>query len=189
MSFYREYISELMSFLNNLSDSDLSKLENVLVEAYKNNRMIFVIGNGGSAATASHMANDFSKGAVIPDKKRIKMLSLTDNVSWMTALGNDSSYEDIFVEQLKNFMNPKDVLLSISASGNSKNLVKAIEYSNSIGGVSFSLLGFSGGKMKEISTDYIHIPNYNYGIVEDIHLIINHIIAQKMKNDTKNGVL
>lgn len=187
MSFYKNYIDELINHLNELKENDLSKLEEVLTDAYNNDRMVFVIGNGGSAATASHMSTDFSKGTIVADKKRIKMLSLTDNVSWMTALGNDISYEDIFVEQLKTFMKPNDVLISISASGNSKNLVKAIEYSNSIGGISFSLLGFSGGKMKEVSTHNIHISNFNYGIVEDIHLIINHIISQKMKHDTINN--
>lgn len=187
MSFYRTYIDELIRHLNDLQELDLARLENTLLDAYLNDRMIFVIGNGGSAATASHMATDFSKGTTVASKKRIKMLSLTDNVAWMTALGNDLSYEDIYVEQLKTFLQPGDVLLSISASGNSKNLVKAVEYCNAHGGKSVSLLGFSGGKLKELSHEFIHIPNFNYGVVEDIHLVINHIVSQKLKEYIQNN--
>lgn len=181
MSYYKDYMDNLIALLNSIDHSLLEKLEQVILEAYENDKTIFVIGNGGSASAASHWACDFSKGTYVSGKKRLKMLSLTDNVALISAISNDISYEEIFVEQLKIFMKEGDVVIGISASGNSLNVVKAIEYCNNNKGISFSIVGFNGGKMKKISRYFIHLKNNNYGNVEDVHMVIDHMVSQKLK--------
>lgn len=176
--YFKQYCSELIDTINNLTSKDLNTIVNILWDAYKGNKKIYVIGNGGSAATASHYVCDFAKGTAVPGEKRLKIMSLTENVAHMTAISNDISYNEVFKEQLENLLEPEDILICISASGNSPNLVQAVNYANSINVTTIGILGFNGGKVKELTTTNIVVDNFNYGQVEDIHLILGHVLSQ-----------
>ena len=143
----------------------------------KEDRQVFVFGNGGSAANASHFATDLGKGASDKIGKRFRVLSLTDNVSWMTALANDYSYEEVFVGQLKNYGKPGDLALSMSVSGNSPNCVKALEWAAKNGLHTVALVGAKRGRMAEIAEQVIVINDTHYGRVEDAHMGICHLIC------------
>ena len=143
----------------------------------KEDRQVFVFGNGGSAANASHFATDLGKGASDKIGKRFRVLSLTDNVSWMTALANDYSYEEVFVGQLKNYGKPGDLALSMSVSGNSPNCVKALEWATKNGLHTVALVGAKRGRMAEIAEQVIIINDTHYGRVEDAHMGICHLVC------------
>ena len=145
--------------------------------ALKEDRQVFVFGNGGSAANASHFATDLGKGASDKIGKRFRVLSLTDNVSWMTALANDYSYEEVFVGQLKNYGKPGDLALSMSVSGNSPNCVKALEWAAKNGLHTVALVGAKRGRMAEIAEQVIVINDTHYGRVEDAHMGICHLVC------------
>jgi D-sedoheptulose 7-phosphate isomerase len=135
------------------------------------------MGNGGSAATASHFACDFNKGASYGygDKNRFKFICLNDNMASLMAYANDVGYEEIFVEQLKNFFNPQDVVIGISGSGNSVNILKAIEYANANNGITIALTGYNGGKLKSIAKYGVHVNIDDMQIVEDLHMTMDHL--------------
>ena len=179
--FAKQYIIYLNKLLLKLDFKKINKLKNILLNARKNNRNIFILGNGGSAATASTMANDL--GFDILKKtgttKPFKFFALTDNSPVITAISNDTGYQNIFLNQLKIHFRKEDVAILISASGNSKNLILANKWIKKMKGKTFSLLGFDGGILKKISDDYILVNSEknDYGPVEDSHLIINHILA------------
>ena len=176
-----DYFNRLLSIFNNLDLKKLDKLEIVLKKARLNKNNIFVFGNGGSAATASTMANDL--GFDILKKTSIKtpfkFFALTDNTPVITAISNDTGYENVLINQLRIHFRKKDTIILISASGNSKNLIKAANWVKKNNGYVFSFLGFDGGKLKNLSNDYILVKTEKgeYGPVEDMHLIINHIFA------------
>jgi len=176
--YFKQYCKELIDTITDLSSKDLNTIVTILWDAYKENKKIYVIGNGGSAATASHYVCDFAKGTAMPEGKRLKIMSLTDNITHMTAIANDISYHEVFKEQLENLLEPGDILICISASGNSPNLVQAVNYANSINAATIGILGFNGGTVKELTTTNIVVNNFNYGQVEDIHLILGHVISQ-----------
>jgi D-sedoheptulose 7-phosphate isomerase len=189
--YFNSYIDDLKETLNGINPAEVEQVVNALLIAHKNNRQVFIIGNGGSAATASHFACDLAKGTVnYPDKNfmRFRASSLTDNVAILTAIGNDMSYEDVFTEQLKNYLNKDDLLLVISASGNSPNLIRAIEYARSQGALIISFLGFGGGKAKQLSDINLMVPNKNYGIAEDFHMIIEHVITQIIRRTLASDI-
>jgi D-sedoheptulose 7-phosphate isomerase len=193
-SYCKEYTKLLSELLANLDFQEVNQVIEILLTARKNKKKIFFIGNGGSAATCSHFAEDLGFGTIVPGKKPFRTLSLTDNVAYITALANDEGYENIFTGQLKNLFTPGDIVIGISASGNSKNVIKALEYANKNGGVSVGLIGFDGGEMKDICKYTIHVKTTKgeYGPVEDIHLIIDHIISSyllfKLKEEKSDGV-
>jgi len=155
----------------------MAELIGLLVETFKNERQIFVFGNGGSAANASHFATDLGKGSSDKLGKRFRVLSLNDNVSWMTALANDYSYEDVFVGQLQNYGKPGDVALALSVSGNSPNCVKALEWSKKNGLRTVALVGAKRGKMAEIAEHVVVIKDTHYGRVEDAQMGICHLLC------------
>lgn len=184
------YLSELTRCLTLLDKEKIELIIDVLVAAYKKDRKVFILGNGGSATTASHMACDLGKGTLqrIYDntERRFRVISLTDNVALITAFANDLSFDDIFVQQLRNLVETDDVVIALSGSGNSPNVVKAVEYAKSCGATTIGILGFkTGGKLGKM-VDYSIIVNSNhYGPIEDIQLILNHMIAAwiaKVKN-------
>ncbi len=172
---YFDYLKELFS---KIDTAKIKLLVDTFEEARANGKTVFFIGNGGSAATASHFANDMG---VLKNKnlKHLKAISLCENNSKITAIANDYGYEYIFEKQLESLMEKGDVLVAISASGNSANLVKAVEFVKLNGGKTFSLVGFSGGILKEISDHSLYIPtgDKEFGPVEDIHSILNHLIG------------
>lgn len=185
--FSQSYVTYLITLLNKLDHQKISDCISQLEEARQNGNTIFIIGNGGSAATASHIGNDFSlailKKTNKPSNKSYRALALTDNISVISAIGNDSSYENIFLDQLKVHYRPGDILLAISASGNSPNLVVAAEWIKHQGGTVIGWLGFDGGKLKDIANLPIVIesPKGEYAPVEDIHMIMDHIIVTWMQ--------
>lgn len=173
---YFEYVCQL---LKNIDKKDVALVSEELEKASRNGNMIYLIGNGGSAATSLHFAQDLEKGTATEGISHFKTESLVGNVSYLTAVGNDTSFENIFSDQLKAKLMENDVVIGISASGNSPNLIKAFEYAKSKKARIIAFLGFDGGKMKVLADVKIHVKTDKgeYGPVEDIHMILFHIIA------------
>lgn len=176
--FIKKYFNYLNDILTKISADEVAKMIQTIEKARSEDKTVFFIGNGGSAATASHFANDLAIGTR-SQKKPFRVMSLTDNVAVLTAIGNDFGYEEIFTKQLQAYMNKGDVLVAISASGNSPNVVKAIEWANQNGATTISLTGFDGGKIKEMTHINLHVPSIKgeYGPVEDLHMIFDHVIG------------
>ena len=158
-----------------------------LRSALREDRQIFVFGNGGSAANASHFATDLGKGASDKVGGRFRVLSLNDNVSWMTALGNDYSYDDVFVRQLMNYGRPGDLMLTMSVSGNSPNLVKAIEWAKKNGLHTVALVGGKRGRLAELAEQVIVVNDTHYGRVEDAHMGICHMLCYAFMGNPELG--
>ena len=177
------YLSHLQGVLERLSLGDVRQSIDLVMETYQADRQIFIIGNGGSASTASHIANDLSKGASVPGARRFRVISLTDNVATMTAWSNDVSYDDVFVEQLKNLVNSGDLLIAISASGNSENIIRAIRHAKASGCKTIGWTGFGGGKLREMADVSVVVDSHDYGPVEDVHLILNHILHSWIRKE------
>lgn len=180
-AFSRWYREEIVSQWQSLDLKSVSRVAEAIVEAQQKGRQVFVVGNGGSAATASHMATDLCKTAAAPGKPLLKCVSLADNVSFITAIGNDLSFDKIFVRQLENLLRPKDVVILISGSGNSANLLEAARYAIKRGALTVGLLGFDGGKLKSLVEIPLLVPCDQYGVIEDIHMGIGHILAFFLK--------
>lgn len=178
LSFYKNYIEELKTTLDLISLIDTKNIFKMIKDSYEQESNIFVIGNGGSAACATHWVCDFNKGINIEGKKRARMVSLSDNTGILTAIGNDISYDDIFSYQLENFCKSGDLLIALSVSGNSKNLIKGIETARTLGCTTVAIIGGYSGKIGNLADFTLVVPSENYGIVEDVHLIINHIFSQ-----------
>ncbi len=176
--FARGYLAYLSQVLAQLDADAIAAFVDLLVQARERGARIFFLGNGGSAATASHFANDIAVGSKSSGSP-FRAISLTDNVPMMTAIGNDFGYDDIFKRQLEIQMQPGDVVVAISASGNSPNLVKAIEHANNQGAHSVALTGFDGGRLKQIAHLNVHVPTDRgeYGPAEDGHMILDHLVG------------
>lgn len=189
MKFIKDYFNQLKKNFDSIPYQDVKEVTDVLYKAYKNDKQIFIIGNGGSAATASHFACDLAKGTVeqLYDKneKRFRVISLTDNIAHLTAIGNDMNYDQIFSQQIRNLIHPEDILIAITASGNSKNIINAIELASHYGAITIGFIGFDGGKLKSMVDYHIHVPSNNYGHVEDIHLALEHAICAYLREMKK----
>lgn len=177
----QSYLEELKDLIGSIDVNNLSKAISSLKEANEKGKNIFLIGNGGSAATANHFVCDFGKNAIKGDANRFKVISLCDNSSYLTAYGNDCGYDSVFVEQLKNLMEEEDLVLAISASGKSPNIVKAVKYAKEKNGLVIGLSGCDGGELKSLSDIDINIPVSCYEQIEDLHLVITHIIVYCFK--------
>ncbi len=185
--FAKNYLEHTLPLLRVYEEPEFVQVMDLMIKAYQQGNQIFICGNGGSAGTSNHMVNDLSKGTAVADKKRLKVIGLADNMSLLTAYANDCGYETIFEEQLKNLWNPGDLLLAISASGNSENVVRAARYAEDNGGQAVGLLGFSGGKLKEICSVSIHFQSENYGSVEDAQLMFSHLSSQYLRHFIENS--
>ena len=172
-----EYVRALKSALDSIPPDAVARLIETLRDALKEDRQVFVFGNGGSAANASHFATDLGKGASDKVGKPFRVLSLNDNVSWMTAIGNDYAYEDVFVRQLQNYGRRGDIALSLSVSGNSPNCVKALEWAKANGLRTAALVGARRGRMAEIAEQVIVIADTHYGRVEDAQMGVCHLLC------------
>jgi len=185
MGFSDNYIQDLQNIISELPKEKIEVIAKLIYQAYKDGKQIFVFGNGGSSATASHFACDLAKNTIKklndPNEKRIKVISLTDNQALISAIANDISYEDIFSEQLSSLVNKGDLVIGISASGNSKNVLKTVELASKKGAITIGLIGFDGGKLKGITDYNIVVPVKHYGKAEDAHHIITHIITYYIK--------
>ncbi len=189
-NFIEQYIENLTNILSNLDKNEIVKIKDALESTVEHNSKIYILGNGGSAATASHMANDLSVGLKLREIRNFNVESLSDNSSVCTAIANDIGYENIFYAQIKNQIKKDDVLIAISCSGNSANIIKAVEYAKEHGSTIVGLTGFEGGKLKELSDINFHIATDKgeYGLVEDAHMILDHIIYSyfiSLKPETK----
>ncbi len=180
-SILKDYIKNLKTSLDKLDMDSIERIVDVLWIAYQNNKQVFIMGNGGSASTASHFACDLGKGTVVDGKKRLRVISLNDNMAMVTALSNDLNYDEVFREQLVNLVNSDDVVIAITASGNSPNILKAVECARENGAISIGFIGFGGGQLKSIVDESIIVKSSNYGHIEDIHLILEHMISQCLK--------
>jgi len=174
----RDYLGRLITTLKEIPTDRVEQLANLLYRAYADGKQVFTLGNGGSASTASHMAADLNKNTIGPNMRRFRIMSLNDNMSLVSALANDLGYENMFAEQLQNLIHPGDVLIAISGSGNSPNVLRAIEYAQSRSAEVAALLGFDGGKALELADLSVLVDSHDYGVVEDAHLIINHILVE-----------
>ena len=176
--FLKKYLTELSSILNAINDREFEDFIGELTIAYERQSNIFICGNGGSAATASHFACDINKGVSFGREKRFRVICLNDSIPTIMAYANDVSYDDIFVEQIKNFMNDGDLLIGISGSGNSENVLKAVIYANEHGGRTFGVCGYGGGRLKDTARKSLVINSNDMQKVEDIHLVIFHCAMQ-----------
>jgi D-sedoheptulose 7-phosphate isomerase len=174
----RDYLDRLTTTLESMPAESIERLSEMLYRAYVDGKQVFTLGNGGSASTASHMAADLAKNTIGPNMRRFRIMSLNDNIPMLTALSNDLGYENVFAEQLQNLIQPGDVLIVLSGSGNSPNVVKAMEYARSQSAEVGALLGFGGGRAAELADISILVESSDYGVVEDAHLVLNHILVE-----------
>ncbi len=175
------YFSDLQEMVRAISQAHLQEILVLLEETYRQGRRIFIMGNGGSAATASHFALDLAKNTIMPGAPRVKAISLTDHVPLITAWSNDTAYEYIFAEQLANMIEPGDLVIGISASGNSLNVINALKVAKKSRAATIGLLGAKGGQIKQMVDAYVLAPGQNIEQEEDAHLILAHIITRHMR--------
>lgn len=178
---FSNYFSKISETLQVIDHSAIENVVNAIVETFNNKGTIYIFGNGGSGATASHIAGDWIKGVCYGmEGKRLKIICLNDNFPAMSAISNDISYDHVFVEQLKNFCDKKDLVIGISGSGNSENVVKAIKHANSIEATTVAVVGYKGGKASKLATHYLLTPIDDMEIIEDLHLVCFHAIKQRL---------
>lgn len=193
IAFARDYLNGLKRCLDTISLVQVAEIIGHLEEAYREGRQVFIIGNGGSAATASHMACDLAKG-ILPEEhretvRRLRAIALTENVSWMMALANDLGYEHIFSEQLRNLARKDDLVIIISGSGDSPNVVEGARAAKSLGAKVVGILGFDGGQIKELADTCIIVANDNYGYIEDVHIALDHLFTAFLNAWIKDGLV
>jgi D-sedoheptulose 7-phosphate isomerase len=175
-----QYLQRLQQEIQRVDRQALERWADLIHQAWVAERFVFFFGNGGSGLTASHMSEDLGKSTLREEdlqdesKKRLKVISLTDNLGWIMAVGNDLAYDQIFVQQLMNYGGAKDLVVAISGSGNSPNVLKAVEWANRHGLVTFGLTGYDGGKLKQMAQDGLHVDLHDMGMVESIHLCLFH---------------
>ncbi len=177
MSFADNYKTQLLAAIDTIDLPRVNEIIEIFKQARTAGRHIFVCGNGGSASTASHFACDIVKGASFNRAERFRIMALTDQLPTLTAYANDVSYDAVFVEQLRNFAEPNDVFMGISGSGNSPNVIRAMEYANSIGCKTIALTGRDGGKLGPLAQLNVQIPVPHMGRIEDAHMIVCHMVG------------
>jgi D-sedoheptulose 7-phosphate isomerase len=182
----RSFLQRVGEELLRVDPAEVQALAEVMYRTYQEGRFIFVIGNGGSGSNASHFCEDVGKGTLRREdfddesKKRVRVLSLTDNTPYILAWGNDEGFERVFVEQLKNLASPGDLLVALSGSGNSPNVLRAVEWANANGLRTFGCTGFSGGRLRALAQQGLHVPLDDMGIVESIHLTAFHWVVDDL---------
>lgn len=177
LAYIKQYKQKCREVLDQIPETVIAQLIGIIKKIRDEDRQIFLCGNGGSAATASHFATDLGKGASLGREARFRVLSLTDNVPWITAMANDTDYSRIFVEQLRNYARPGDLLLSFSGSGNSPNVIAAVEWANQNGLVTVGITGRPGGKLAQLAQHPIFAESSHMGLIEDVHFVIQHMIG------------
>jgi D-sedoheptulose 7-phosphate isomerase len=186
----QEYFRMYQQLIDGVPHHGVNRAVTDLVQAYESGKNIFIFGNGGSAALASHFACDLGKGTVIGEngQKRFRVMALTDNIPLMTAWANDSCYDEVFAEQLRNFIVSGDVTFAISASGNSPNVLRALEVARDHGARTIGLTGFQGGKMKALCDICVILPSDNMQIIEDFQLSVTHAIFSVIRQRISEGL-
>lgn len=174
------YLDRLSREVSRLNQADIQKWADLVYDAWQQGRYVFIFGNGGSATTASHFAEDLGKSLLRPgdlqdeSKKRLKVMSLTDNVGWLLAVGNDCGYQEVFVQQLMNYGSTGDLVIAISGSGNSPNILRAVDWANRHDLITFGLTGYKGGALLAMQQEGLHVDLDDMGMVESIHLCVFH---------------
>lgn len=182
----RPFLDRVCDELKKIDPAEVKALADAIHHCYAHGKFVFIIGNGGSGSNASHLCEDLGKGSLRREdfdndkKKRLKVLSLTDNTPYILAWGNDEGFDRVFVEQLKNLASPGDLLIAISGSGNSPNILRAVEWANRNGLKTFGCTGFSGGRLRQIAQAGLHVPLDDMGIVESIHLTAFHWVVDDL---------
>src|SRR2546421_7713590 len=171
------HINDVRTVLSAIPIDAIERAVGIILDAYDNGAHVYVVGNGGSATNATHFACDLSKATIVKGRARLRVTSLTDNIALLTAWANDTSYDNVFSEQLTNLLNRGDIVIAISASGNSPNVVAAIRAARLMGAATIGLVGFSGGHVLEMADAVIHVPSQDYGVVEDCHSVLEHAIT------------
>ena len=174
----REYLNRDIEAFNKLNIDEINTAMEAIYHAWERGSTIYVMGNGGSAATASHMVCDFNKGVSLNTGRKIKLICLNDNIPIITAIANDISYDKIFELQLKDVVTKDDLVLAISGSGNSKNIINAVTYAKSIGTKIIGITGYHGGKLRELADYHLHVPVDDMQITEDFHMIFVHMMMR-----------
>lgn len=181
------YLALVKDTIDKLDRSQIEKTAEAFMRVYDAEKTIYIFGNGGSAASATHACGDFVKGASYGLEKRFKVMSLVDNLPALMAIANDISYDDIFVEQLKNFIQPGDLVIGISGSGNSVNVVKAMEYAKQKGVQTIAFCGYKGGKIKELADISVHSVAMDMEVAEDIHMMVFNVIKKEVMRRLHGG--
>jgi D-sedoheptulose 7-phosphate isomerase len=182
----RPFLGRVAEELSRIDPAEVRALADAVHDCYERGRFVFIVGNGGSGSNASHLCEDLGKGTLTradfdnDRKKRLRVLSLTDNSPYILAWGNDEGFERVFVEQLKNLASPGDLLIAISGSGNSPNVLRAVDWANRNGLKTFGCTGFSGGKLRTLAQQGLHVPLDDMGIVESIHLTAFHWVVDNL---------
>lgn len=186
--FAGQYLDYVSAVLARIDRTEIAAFIDVLLDARERGATIFFIGNGGSAATASHFANDIAIGTRCAGKP-FRALALTDNNAVMTAIANDDGYDDVFAQQLRVLMHPQDVVVAISASGNSPNLVRAVEQAKANGAITVGLTAFDGGKLRQLAQLSVHVPTNKgeYGPAEDGHMVLDHLVGAYLTRAARAG--
>lgn len=185
--YVKNYKQACLEVLDKIPEGEIARLIEVLARARAQGQRVFLCGNGGSAATASHFATDLGKGASLGREKRFRVLALTDNVPWITAMANDTDYSMIFVEPLKNYAEGGDVLICFSGSGNSPNVLRAVEWANANGLITIGLTGRPGGKLGAAAQYPIFIESPHMGLIEDGHFVIQHMLGYFFMEADRQG--
>ncbi|HUW60736.1 MAG TPA: SIS domain-containing protein [Candidatus Bathyarchaeia archaeon] len=180
---FKKYMHDFQHLLNTIDETEVLRLGDAICGAYRAGRTVFVVGNGGSGANASHLCEDLGKGTItdFDKQKRLRIISLTDNAPYLLAWANDTSFERIFVEQLKNLALPGDLLIAISGSGNSPNILAAVEFANTLGMRTFGVTGYDGGKLLGFAQDSIYVKSFDMGMVEAAHGVVFHYLTGLLK--------
>jgi D-sedoheptulose 7-phosphate isomerase len=181
MSVISNYVDGLGDCLKALSEESIADIADTIYKAYRKNKKVIIMGNGGSASTASHFACDLRMGSAAKGKPRVRATSITDNTAMITSVANDIDYNSIFKEQLLGQLDEGDVVIGISASGNSPNVLEAMKYARENGAITIALTGFDGGKLKGLVDKAIIVASGDYGQVEDVHLSLDHMITYSVK--------
>ncbi|MCS7261118.1 MAG: SIS domain-containing protein [Anaerolineae bacterium] len=189
MDLVEQYIAQLQTCLAQLPLEDVRAVIGVLQYARFNHHQVFIMGNGGSAATASHFACDLGKGTAVPDLPRFRVIALTDNTALFSAYANDFGYEWVFAEQLANLLQPGDVVIGISGSGNSVNILRALELARQRQAFTIGFTGFGGGKMKELVDLCVIVPSTCMEQIEDVHLMLEHLVCSCLRQSTQANLL
>ena len=184
MDYVKPYFTTLQATLDRLATDPIDAVIRTLHEARQNGRKVFIMGNGGSASTASHFVCDLAKNTRHPDWPDYRVIGLTDNMALVTAFANDEGYENVFAQQLAMLVEADDVVIAISASGNSPNVLRAIELANSRSALTIGFTGFNAGKLGPLADLHVHVPSDCIEQVEDIHLILEHLITKALRELT-----
>ena len=181
-NFILKYLSSVEGILKEIRSDKLEQIIDVIFDAYRNDQQIFLVGNGGGAATAMHFTCDLNKTAIVPGRRRMRAMSLSDNTSLVTAWANDTQYTNIFGEQLVNFARPGDIVIGFTASGMSVNILNAMALANDAGCTTIAFVGFDGGTVGAIANHVLHIPSNSYQHIEDVHLLLCHVITNALQD-------